>query len=47
MSEAMRWTRRNALGAVLAGRPRSRAAAANAATTLRWASVLPANHPPS
>jgi len=46
MSEAMRWTRRSALGAVLAGTaaiavPR----AANAATTLRWASVLPANHP--
>ena len=46
MSEAMRWTRRNALSAVLAGTaaiavPR----AANAATTLRWSSVLPASHP--
>ena len=46
MSESMRWTRRNAIGAALAAAavaalPRT----ARAATTLRWASVLPANHP--
>ncbi len=46
MSGSMRWTRRRAMGAALAGAfvasvPRQ----AKAATTLRWASVLPANHP--
>jgi TRAP-type transport system periplasmic protein len=46
MSDAMRWTRRRVLGAALAGAsvatlPRE----AMAATTLRWASVLPTNHP--
>jgi tripartite ATP-independent transporter DctP family solute receptor len=46
MSDSMRWTRRKALSAALAGAcvaslPRQ----AIAATTLRWASVLPANHP--
>jgi TRAP-type transport system periplasmic protein len=46
MSDSMRWTRRKALsvalaGAVVASLPRH----ATAATTLRWASVLPANHP--
>jgi len=46
MSESMRWTRRNAIGAALAAAavaalPRTE----RAATTLRWASVLPANHP--
>jgi tripartite ATP-independent transporter DctP family solute receptor len=46
MSDSMRWTRRKALSAALAGAfaaalPRQ----AMAATTLRWASVLPANHP--
>jgi tripartite ATP-independent transporter DctP family solute receptor len=46
MSESKRWTRRNAIGAALAGAavaalPRT----AMAAATLRWASVLPANHP--
>jgi tripartite ATP-independent transporter DctP family solute receptor len=46
MSDSMRWTRRKALSAALAGAvvaslPRQ----ATAASTLRWASVLPANHP--
>ena len=46
MTESTRWTRRNVLGAGLA----TAAAAmlpvrASAATTLRWATVLPANHP--
>jgi TRAP-type transport system periplasmic protein len=46
MTESMHWTRRKALGAALAGAfaaslPRQ----AMAATTLRWASVLPTNHP--
>jgi TRAP-type transport system periplasmic protein len=46
MSDSMRWTRRKALSAALTGAfvaslPRQ----AIAATTLRWASVLPANHP--
>ena len=50
MSEAMRWTRRHvmgtavaaAVGTVLGGAlPRQ----ARAATTLRWATVLPTNHP--
>jgi TRAP-type transport system periplasmic protein len=46
MSDSMRWTRRKVLGATLAtafaaSLPRQ----AMAATTLRWASVLPANHP--
>jgi TRAP-type transport system periplasmic protein len=46
MSYSMRWTRRRVLGAALAGvsaatLPRK----AMAATTLRWASVLPTNHP--
>lgn len=46
MSDSMHWTRRKALRAALAGAfvaslPRH----AIAATTLRWASVLPANHP--
>ena len=46
MSQSTRWTRRHILGAALAT-----AAAgvvpgrARAATTLRWASVLPINHP--
>jgi len=46
MTESTRWTRRKVLGAGMA----TAAAAmlpgrANAATTLRWATVLPANHP--
>jgi len=46
MTESTRWTRRKVLGAGLA----TAAAAmlpvrASAATTLRWATVLPANHP--
>ncbi len=46
MNDSMHWTRRKALGAAIAGAfvasmPRQ----AMAATTLRWASVLPANHP--
>ena len=46
MSESMRWTRRNAIGAALAGAAiAAMQLRAKAATTLRWASVLPANHP--
>ena len=46
MSESMRWTRRNAIGAALAGAALAAVPSrAKAATTLRWASVLPANHP--
>ena len=46
MSDSMHWTRRKALGVALAAAfaaslPRQ----AMAATTLRWASVLPTNHP--
>ena len=46
MSDSMRWTRRNVMGATLAtavaaAMPRH----ARAATTLRWATVLPTNHP--
>jgi len=46
MSDSIRWTRRNVMGAALAGAvagvlPRQ----ARAATTLRWATVLPTNHP--
>ena len=46
MSESMRWTRRNAIGAALAGvSVAAMPLRAKAAATLRWASVLPANHP--
>jgi tripartite ATP-independent transporter DctP family solute receptor len=46
MSESMRWTRREAIGAALAGAAvAALPCTARAATTLRWASVLPANHP--
>lgn len=46
MSDTISWTRRNALGAAIAGTlvaalPR----VAHAATTIRWATVLPATHP--
>jgi len=46
MSDSMRWRRRSMIGATLAtavaaALPRP----ARAATTLRWATVLPANHP--
>ncbi len=46
MNDSMRWTRRGMIGATLAtavaaALPRP----ARAATTLRWATVLPANHP--
>jgi tripartite ATP-independent transporter DctP family solute receptor len=46
MNNSKRWTRRNVLGAALAtavagALPRQ----ARAATTLRWATVLPTNHP--
>jgi tripartite ATP-independent transporter DctP family solute receptor len=46
MSESRRWTRRDAIGAALAGAALAATPLrAGAATTLRWASVLPANHP--
>jgi tripartite ATP-independent transporter DctP family solute receptor len=46
MSQTMRWTRRNAIGAALAGAAIAVVPLrARAATTLRWASVLPPNHP--
>ncbi|MEO8755647.1 MAG: hypothetical protein ABI624_23535, partial [Casimicrobiaceae bacterium] len=46
MSNSTRWTRRHVMGAGIATAavalmPRS----ARAATTLRWATVLPTNHP--
>jgi len=46
MSESMRWTRRRVMGAgvmsaIVAAMPRL----ARAATTLRWATVLPTSHP--
>ena len=46
MSHSTRWTRRHVLGAALATAAASAIPGrARAATTLRWASVLPTNHP--
>jgi tripartite ATP-independent transporter DctP family solute receptor len=47
MSDSMRWTRRNVMGAGLAAAVVAGAMPrwARAATTLRWATVLPTNHP--
>jgi tripartite ATP-independent transporter DctP family solute receptor len=46
MSDSMHWTRRKALGVALAAAfAASLSRQAMAATTLRWASVLPTNHP--
>jgi tripartite ATP-independent transporter DctP family solute receptor len=46
MSDSMRWTRRRWIGAGLAGMAvGTLPLRARAATTLRWATVLPANHP--
>jgi len=46
MSDSMRWTRRRWIGAGLAGMAvGALPLRASAATTLRWATVLPANHP--
>ena len=46
MSDSMRWTRRRWVGAALAGMTAGALPGrATAATTLRWATVLPANHP--
>jgi tripartite ATP-independent transporter DctP family solute receptor len=46
MSHSMRWSRRNWIGAALAGMAAGTLPGrARAATTLRWASVLPINHP--
>jgi TRAP-type transport system periplasmic protein len=46
MSHSTRWTRRQVMGAALATAAAGLVPGrANAATTLRWASVLPANHP--
>jgi tripartite ATP-independent transporter DctP family solute receptor len=46
MSDSKRWTRREWIGAALAGTALGALPGrASAATTLRWASVLPSNHP--
>jgi len=46
MSQSTRWTRRHVLGAALATAAAGAVPGrARAATTLRWASVLPTNHP--
>jgi tripartite ATP-independent transporter DctP family solute receptor len=46
MSDSMRWTRRNWIGAAIACAVAGTLPGhARAATTLRWASVLPVNHP--